>query len=154
VTTRDALEGLVEDVFDDLVGLQVVPSEAPGVRPFVSAFVALSGRWTGTLLVGCSQALGRQISASMFGLDDRPPTDDEVVDAMGEVANIIGGGYKSSMEQPCTMSLPIVAMGESYRLGVPSGKTLHELHLRCAGEALVVSVVEPSASGHEDPHSR
>jgi len=63
----------------------------------------------------CSLDTCRSIVASMLGMDDGDELDDaDVADALGEVANILGGGIKARMvasDSALTLGLPVVIKG-------------------------------------------
>ena len=84
--------------------------------------VQISGAWNGAVLLRCSGALASLASARMFGLDDGEASPEQVHDALGELANILGGCVKTLLPEPCFLSLPSITGGEDHRP--------HERHVR------------------------
>ncbi len=74
----------------------------------VSASVSVTGAWWGHVEIRCSKTAARQAAAALFGLGDAEASNDDVTDAVGELANIIGGNVKSLLPEPCALSLPHV----------------------------------------------
>lgn len=75
----------------------------------VEACVQISGAWVGVITINCPETLSQKITEIMFHLSPESASLEEVLDAMGEVINMIGGNLKSIMPPPCYLSLPIVA---------------------------------------------
>ena len=76
---------------------------------------------------------------------DRPVpemSDEEIGDALGELATMTGGNVKALLPQPCDMSLPAVVEGIDYRFVVPGSKVLSNILLACEGEPFLVTLLE------------
>lgn len=80
-------------------------SAAPGVCECASS-IRIEGAWNGTVVVACSRRLARQVALNMFHCSEEKLTEDYVIDAMNEVANIIGGNVKSLLPSPSSLRLP------------------------------------------------
>jgi chemotaxis protein CheX len=80
---------------------------------YLLASVSLSGAWTGRVEVGLSRGLARAATAAMMMQPEDALSEADVLDAVREIANMIGGVIKSSLPRPCAMALPesAVAMG-------------------------------------------
>ena len=79
----------------------------------------------------CPLALARTLTAQMFQAD-RQPDLDEVRDALGELANMLGGNVKALLPAPSRISLPAVAVGSDYELSVVGTS---EVATRCPSPA-------------------
>ena len=90
------------------------PLDVNGTR-HLSASVQISGGWEGTVLVSCPEALAQRVAGVMF--DTPEASDDEIRDALGEVANMTAGNVKALVESYCRLSLPAVCR---HKIGVPS----------------------------------
>jgi chemotaxis protein CheX len=99
--------------------LQVDPgSGSPIGASDVVATVAISGAWDGRVLLSFSAVAAKRAAAALLGLEDAEDMGDtDVADAVGELANIIGGSVKSLMLQPTVLSLPAVSTGPFPDLG-------------------------------------
>jgi chemotaxis protein CheX len=89
----------------------------------VSGLIGLSGKAQGTVVLG----LGREaaIRAAEAMLQERPPDiNGDVVDAVGELTNIIAGGAKAQLEHlDLSVSLPSVITGKSHSIQFPTKVT-------------------------------
>jgi chemotaxis protein CheX len=70
------------------------------------ASVSLSGMWTGRIEVRFAQGLAKAATAAMMMQSAEAVTEVDVLDAIREIANMIGGVIKSSLPRPCVMTLP------------------------------------------------
>lgn len=82
----------------------------------IMAMVGLAGRSIGILSFHCTPQTGIIITSNMLGT---PVTtlDDDVKDAVGEVANMIAGNFKTRMSrrgQSFDLSVPTVVVGEKF----------------------------------------
>lgn len=143
--SQDLLVQVVNDVMESFVGVLGEPPAPPSDdRLTVCASVQVSGAWTGSVLVSCSEAFAGYAAARMFQstVEDLGPED--LSDALGEIANMIGGSVKSLMPEPSALSLPLVTFG-STRQVVPGGTLVQEMHRLCGDEPFHVSVIAPSS---------
>lgn len=80
-------------------------SASPGVCECASS-IRIEGAWNGTVVVACSRKLAQQVALNMFHCSRDKLSEDYVIDAMNEVANIIGGNVKSLLPSPSSLRLP------------------------------------------------
>ncbi len=84
----------------------------------VSGMVGFAGIYTGALSIHCPLSLARMITANMLGMECEE-VDDDINDALGEVANMLGGGIKhvlSAGGMDVKLSTPTVISGENYKV--------------------------------------
>ena len=86
----------------------------------VSGVIGLSGKAQGTVVLGLSREAA--ISAAEVLLQERPAEiNADVVDAVGELANIIAGRAKAQLEElKLSVSLPSVITGKSHCIQFPT----------------------------------
>ena len=89
----------------------------------VSGVIGLSGNAQGTVVVGLGREVAMQVTEIM--LQERPPElNGDVVDAVGELANIIAGGAKAQLEHlELSVTLPTVITGKSHCIEFPTRVT-------------------------------
>lgn len=78
----------------------------------LTASVAVVGAWNGHLVLGCTFSGSRQVAAVMLAMPQDELTNEDVGDALGEMANVLGGNVKSLLPSPSTLSLPRVGGAE------------------------------------------
>ncbi|MFO0569037.1 MAG: chemotaxis protein CheX [Polyangiaceae bacterium] len=124
-----ALDPVTDDFFD---------------APLFTGCVTVSGAWEGAVTVGCSAELAKQVTAAMFELAPDAASIAEVADAMGEIANMIGGNIKALLPGPSLLSLPAVTQRES-GIVVPGSELLLLQSFQYAGQPLRVLVHQRTA---------
>jgi chemotaxis protein CheX len=96
----------------------------------VAASISIEGAWNGSLTVCCSRTLANRVAASMFGSADLG--EELCSDALGEIANIIGGNIKATLPAPSRLGLP------QYHVGWSAPNTGEVVSFRSDGEPLYV----------------
>jgi chemotaxis protein CheX len=114
------IEQIVENVFQTMMGLEVHASEAPWAPSggIITASISLTGSWKGAVLVECGQHEAFLFASRMIGIDLPTELNEDVRDALGELANMVGGNLKSILPGGVELSLPSVVWGTDYRVGI------------------------------------
>lgn len=123
----------------------------------VAASVQITGDWEGALAIFCPAPLARQVSAVMFDTTPDETSNESIQDAMGELANIIGGGVKALHPGECHLSLPTVADGTVFSLRVRGSKVVSEVGFDCEGHSFKVTLLARDRQddlSHRDPEIR
>lgn len=137
-TVGDITAMIWSSVLGDDEPLVPTTSDLTGER--VTGCVHISGGWAGSVLFSCSQATAERVAGALFGMEQSDVSDGEIVDAIGELTNVVGGTIKSILPGPSKLSLPSVISGMGYSMAIPNAKALAEKRLACQGEVVVVSV--------------
>jgi len=89
----------------------------------VSGVIGLSGKAKGTIVLSLDRDVALAATEALLG--ERPEEiGEQVVDAVGELANMIAGGAKAKLEQfAMRVSLPSVITGRSHVIQFPSNAT-------------------------------
>jgi len=89
----------------------------------VSGVIGLSGKARGTVVLNMSPQVALK-AASVMLAEDVTEVNADVLDAVGELTNIIAGNAKAQLEQyDLRVSLPNVVTGNDHRLHLPSDVT-------------------------------
>jgi len=114
-STRDTFSTMIMMELRDESLLTVTPDH---FHDSISGMVGFAGIYTGSLSIHCPLSLARTITANMLGMECEE-IDDDINDALGEIANLLGGGIKhllSSSGQDVKLSTPSVISGGSYKI--------------------------------------
>lgn len=133
----DDLVAIAGDVSRTMLGTAFEP--APGAtpdRPGLTACVQINGEWQGAVLVQCSVAAASAITRLLLRVDHVEPV--EVRDAIGELANMIGGNVKALLPGPSRLSLPAVVEGYDHHVSVPGTVELSAVPFDFAGDVITV----------------
>jgi len=86
----------------------------------VSGIIGLSGRAVGTVVLSLSREVALQAASTMLMMEATEINDD-VVDAVGELTNMVASGAKAQLEQfDLSISLPNVITGSHHEIRFPS----------------------------------
>jgi chemotaxis protein CheX len=140
IPSADDLEVITREVWTsfldgDPAGLIATSSEMPADK--ITGCVHLTGAYTGSIMLQCSPPAARQAAAALFSIAPENVTQSEVVDAIGEIANMVGGNVKSMLPGPSALSLPSVVQG---LLSVPGAQVVREVQLSWHAQPLFVSL--------------
>ncbi len=124
--TQEKLVAMVrqatKDVFGTMLGIQLQDRDpyeevsAPGPSDGVLAFIGLAGQWAGSGTFSCPAETARTIAGALL-MQECPHIDDDVLDAIGEVANMVHGNVKTLLEEelgPMGLSIPTVIYGKNF----------------------------------------
>lgn len=134
------------EVFNTMLGMQVTAGQpysddcAPAPAEGVLALVGLAGAWAGSGTVACSASLACQISSQML-MQEYSHVDEEVLDAMGEVGNMILGNVKTLLEEelgPMGLSIPTVIYGRNFTTRSVARSQWTVVPFACGAETLHV----------------
>lgn len=111
----------VAELFTDMIMMDICqvgePLAAPGIiKDSITGMVGLAGTHKGMLAVHISRELALAITTSFLGIEV-DEIDEDVQDAIGEVANMLGGSMKSLLSdkgEDIQLSLPTTIYGEEY----------------------------------------
>lgn len=106
-----------------------------------TAIVGFSGAMRGSCQIRISVAAAKSIASAMLGGVPIDDDDDSINDALGELCNMLAGGWKNgvpSLSSACALSPPTIITGHDYKIHMskPSAKLsrryefdAHALHL-------------------------
>lgn len=113
--SHQSLAQMVQDVLTTMLELPHQSFDGlpePNAPNQLMAAVRISGSWQATLQIYACEKLARRIACAMFAQAADVLDDEDVLDAFGEVVNVIGGNVKGMIDQDCTLSLPCVGTAQ------------------------------------------
>lgn len=139
--TRPDLESMAAQLWDAFVGVAATPEPArPHEGAVYTACVDITGDWDGTVSLALPDELARSSAAAMLGVEEDAMDDADVVDAIGELANVVGGSITGAIDGPCRLSLPVVATGSDHPLAVPGTEVLESVTLATGDQQFHVTL--------------
>jgi chemotaxis protein CheX len=135
----EAIGELTRAVAETVLNMSLEPLDSVGpttARESMFAWVNITGGWDGSVIIGCSQALAQRAAGVMFDVAPADATPSDVIDAVGELANVLGGNVKGLVPGPSVLSIPTVSRGQG------PGAGGREMWFECGGEPLVVILVD------------
>jgi chemotaxis protein CheX len=133
------IESIAQEAWISLVGeeeiLLPVPCELPADS--VSAWVDVVGPWTGSVVLTAGRDTAEELCRALLGPATPPVLEDEdVADAIGEIANVVGGNVKAALPGPSALGLPEVGTAPAVRNPADSLR----VDVLWRGEPVVISV--------------
>ena len=105
--TGDQLSQITSEVCESMLALSLSPTSGEEeYTPALVASVNITGAWNAVVEVAVCNSSANTIAETMFACDE--PSDEEVIDAVGEIANMIGGNIKGLVGTDCNLSIPCV----------------------------------------------
>ncbi|GIU75508.1 MAG: hypothetical protein KatS3mg004_2595 [Bryobacteraceae bacterium] len=124
--THEKLVALIRqatrDVFTTMLGMELADGEpyvddsAPGPSEGVIALIGLAGRWAGSGTFSCTAAMAMRLASQLL-MQPYEAINEEVLDAVGEITNMVLGNVKTSLEEelgPMGLSIPTVVYGRNF----------------------------------------
>lgn len=139
----DPVHAIAVEVFTAMIDgeeghLRIWDGEAPPLVDAVHAWVDVQGAARGRVLLTTEEPTAHHLTRALLEMSaDEPVGDADMVDALGEVANVVGGNVKALVPDTGALTLPQVRHGEA-----PEGTDalLHELRLDWCGRPLVITL--------------
>lgn len=111
----DALEQIAQSVFATMLDMEMFRTD--GAACFesgsVSSAVSIHGAFNGDVGLGFDSNMARASAAAMFRLRPEDVTVEDMHDMATELANMIGGNFKSLVPGPSSLSLPRVLSNQT-----------------------------------------
>jgi chemotaxis protein CheX len=85
----------------------------------LAAVVDISGDWNGSVTVSCMRSTAVGIASVMFDAPGDALAGSDVIDALGELANMAGGAVKGMLDGEKSLGLPTVGEGVDFVMVVP-----------------------------------
>lgn len=151
LTEDQLIKNLIKDVQDvfitmvgveDLMQLPVQVDVTTHFKECLTAMVGLAGTYNGLVTIHIPWPLAILFTSLMLGMEVTE-IDDDVNDAMGEIANMVAGSFKQHLSKggsDIQLSTPSVVNGADYV--VSSGNNLENITLKFSkdGEWFMVSL--------------
>lgn len=128
----------VQEIFSSMVGVEDIMYLPPQLdltshfKDCLTAMVGLAGSYSGLVSIHVPWPLAISFTSLMLGMEVTE-IDDDVNDAMGEIANMIAGSFKQHLSKggsDIQLSTPSVVNGSDYT--VTSGSNIENITLKLA----------------------
>jgi len=147
------------EVFETMLSLPLAEGE-PSIEPNgpapcdgVVALIGMTGAWTGTGIISCPAVLACKF-AGQFLMGAYDSVSDDVLDAVGELTNMIIGGIKTRMEEklgPMALSVPTVIYGRNFTTRSLARHRWTVVRFDCEGNHLCVQLCVTQAAAGSSP---
>jgi chemotaxis protein CheX len=125
----DEIVAGTKDVFSTMLMMEIdgeESSDRPGdILSNVTSMIGLGGDMRGMLSIHCPAAVALEITGALIGMEVAE-LDDDVKDAIGEIANMVAGNIKVSFAGAgigVELAIPSSVIGKAFRVCGFSGAT-------------------------------
>lgn len=111
---------IVRDVLLTMTSYETDSSEvaySPAADRLTCA-VFFAGAWKGGVVIECPLPMAFEFTSRLMRIPAPDQFNDDVCDALGELANMIGGNLKSVLPPGSSLSIPTVVEGSHYSLRI------------------------------------
>lgn len=138
------LDEAVAEVFSMMmnVGCRPVSSSRQTGVAAVTAVVGLAGSLSGTFVLKMPESVARRLAELLTGAEMKE-TNSTVKDALGEVCNMLAGGWKSktpNLAAYCMLSVPMIVSGTDYHVYTQEAPVHLERCFEFEGECFCVAI--------------
>jgi chemotaxis protein CheX len=141
-TLREDIDVVTRQVWANILDLPVELGTAELSSVTTTSSVQILGEWTGAVALTMSAELATTIACTMFCMEADELSDEDVADAAGEMANMIGGNIKSLLPGPSELSMPTVTSGDHEVTAFPGTELVERVSFTASGQPFVVSLVQ------------
>jgi len=127
------LVAATQEVFEIVLGCKVMPAmpSSEMLKGGFTAIVGLAGALCGVVTVCCAAATAERMAQRMLG--ETTVSQRQVIDALGEMCNMIAGNFKNKLagtDERCMLSVPTVISGGRYSLhSLANGQSIESVLL-------------------------
>ncbi len=112
-----------QDVFStmlmvELEGEEIIYNKRGEIESNLTSMIGLGGGLRGVLAIHCSASVAKAITSGFLGMDI-VELDDDVKDAIGEIANMVAGNLKVSyatIHLNIELAIPTTIVGDSFNV--------------------------------------
>ena len=139
------LDRIISDIWAAMLGLTLEAHHDAPVFPtdmrVATGVVQITGDFEGAVTIQLSEQKATEVAGLMFAMEPEEIGEEEVSDAVGELANMAGGNVKSTLAGSCQLSLPSVTSGRDYHVSVPGTVVRDRIGMTCQGQLVVISML-------------
>ena len=153
VAYRENVVQVVGMVFQTMLGLEIGPYAGPrsGHPNMVTAAVYFAGEWYGAILLECTRKQACDFARLLMSIEPPETVNDDVRDALGELANMLAGNLKSVLPPGVVLSMPSVIEGSDYSLQICGRRAIERVPFTSAQGIFGVTLVETSGKAGTAP---
>lgn len=125
VENADRADSTVKEIFDMMFGLDICVIDLPPDSNRATeldertAIVGFSGSLRGSCQLRLSRDAAQSIASAMLGETTTAVSDESLNDALGELCNMLAGGWKNGiadLASACALSSPTIVSGFDYKI--------------------------------------
>ncbi len=143
-----AVQSATAEVFSTMLGVEIETAPVrtdrtnPSVVEGVMAFVGIAGPWVGSGVISCTASFACRL-CGLFLMTEASAVNEEVLDAVGELTNMIIGNFKTAAETmvgSLGLGVPTVIYGRNFTSRSLGNNDWLVLPFKCGDDTFEVRV--------------
>ena len=118
------------------------PRERPLTDETDHGCVKISGAWQGAILLECPESIVRHAAVMLFAADGEETPEDDIQDAVKELADMFGKKMRPFLPDETKISRPSVVEDQDNCKALSGMQSLSELKLSCEGRLVRIVLFE------------
>ncbi|HEX4649903.1 MAG TPA: chemotaxis protein CheX [Granulicella sp.] len=143
------MDETVKEVFGMMLGIDIktegeIASTSEAVRHEQTAIVGFAGAMSGICEISIGTAGSLAITGAMLGGVEVAAASESVCDAVGELCNMLAGGWKNRIPllgSACSLSVPTVIEGVSYQVHRPANAKMNRRSYKFGENKLLLTLL-------------
>jgi chemotaxis protein CheX len=144
------MDETVQEVFGMMLGVEIeaegeiASTSKTAVRHEQTAIVGFAGAMSGICEISIGTAGSVAITAAMLGGVEVDAGSESVCDAVGELCNMLAGGWKNRIPvlgSACSLSVPTVIEGVSYQVHRPANARMNQRSYKFGENKLLLTLL-------------
>jgi chemotaxis protein CheX len=115
----------------------------------VHSSVSITGSWTGHIVYASSMPAARRAAGAFLAMEPEEVSEEDLSDALGELANIIGGNVKAMLPPGALLSLPQVVLAPEATARYPNAHRITGVYGIWDGEPVSISMWQSRGDNKE-----
>ena len=137
---------LSRQLWNDQLGLNIdsghaVTNHDPDEKTWASC-INISGAWHGALVLECPESIVRHAAAMLFSADGEEASNEDIQDALKELAAMIGKRMRPILPEATKLSRPSIVAEADRADALHSLAELTDLHLSCEGRPIRIALLK------------
>ena len=116
--------------------------EAAGDERTFSSCINVSGPWQGTILLERPESIARHAAVMLFSTDGDETSDEDIHDALKELAAMIGKRMRSVLPESAKLSRPSIVSDPT---AIEKLQGLNDLRMSCEGRPIRIALLEKAS---------
>jgi len=114
----EQIDEVVGSVFRTMLEADVAATPQEHPDPAVTALIAFGGKWSGGFELRLDYGSAVALARAFLQAEDMNEFNDDVRDAIGELANVIAGNLKAILPLGTTLGAPSIVEGKDYAIRI------------------------------------
>lgn len=131
-----------QEVWAAQLGLNIQAEPAATDDRTLSSCIKVSGPWHGTILLECSESVVRHAAAMLFSADGESASEEEISDALKELAEMLGKKMRSVLPESSKLSRPSILLAEEQTEVLADQKSQTDVRLSCEGRPVRIALLD------------